>query len=284
MTSKHMKKKIPSPVIAILSTNMPDFETHATLDSLFLYADAPGEPPEESKTSKVQTWLRRVNRESDAPLEVLGRIVENYMELADIESKSPLWPGEPGNNKKREFKNKLEEIFSRYNLVYIKGGIISYSSSIPSQSLAKLIEDRDIPSIDAEFNRALANVNTEPREAVSAACNILESVFKVYIADEKLVMPQKQDLQNVWRVVRNDLGLKPGALEDDDLRKILSGIFSVVDGVGALRTHASSAHGQGRKIYNLRPRHARLAIHSAHTIALFILETWDERKKNNNPR
>ncbi|MDC4272793.1 abortive infection family protein, partial [Acinetobacter baumannii] len=44
------------------------------------------------------------------------------------------------------------------------------------------------------------------------------------------------------------------------------------------RTHASSAHGQGRKLYNIKPRHARLAIHSAHTLALFILETWDEKR------
>nr|WP_265097971.1 abortive infection family protein [Enterobacter roggenkampii] len=27
------------------------------------------------------------------------------------------------------------------------------------------------------------------------------------------------------------------------------------------------------------PRHARLAINSAHTLVLYILESWDERKK-----
>lgn len=200
------------------------------------------------------------------------------MELADIEDGTFTWSSTPTIAVKKEFKDKLEAVLSRCNLTYITGGIISDGSSAPSRSLAELIKGRDIPSIDAEFNRALANVNSEPREAVSAACNILESIFKTYIADEKLGRPQKQDLQNVWKVVRSDLGFDPGSLEDDDLKKILSGVLSVVDGIGAFRTHASSAHGQGRKIYNLKPRHARLAIHSAHTIALFVLETWDERK------
>lgn len=200
------------------------------------------------------------------------------MELADIEDGTFTWSSTPTIAVKKEFKDKLEAVLSRCNLTYITGGIISDGSSAPSRSLAELIKGRDIPSIDAEFNRELANVNSEPREAVSAACNILESIFKTYIADEKLGMPQKQDLQNVWKVVRSDLGFDPGSLEDDDLKKILSGVLSVVDGIGAFRTHASSAHGQGRKIYNLKPRHARLAIHSAHTIALFVLETWDERK------
>ena len=84
---------------------------------------------------------------------------------------------------------------------------------------------------------------------------------------------------NLWRSIRTDLGFDPSRLEDDDLKKILSGILSVVDGIGAFRTHASSAHGQGRKLYNLKPRHARLAINSAHTMALFVLETWDERRR-----
>ncbi|MFW1737606.1 abortive infection family protein, partial [Acinetobacter sp. ULE_I080] len=46
-----------------------------------------------------------------------------------------------------------------------------------------------------------------------------------------------------------------------------------------LRTHSSSAHGAGVKQYNLKPRHARLAIHAAHTIGLYILESWKEAQK-----
>jgi hypothetical protein len=167
---------------------------------------------------------------------------------------------------------------SRCNLVYINGGIISDGTSASSRSLSEFIKGRDIPSIEAEFNRALENVNSEPREAVSAACNILESIFKVYIADEGLPKPLKQDLQNVWKVVRGDLGFDTKLVQDNDLKRVLSGILSIVDGIGAFRTHASSAHGEGRKLYKLKPRHARLAINSAHTIALFVLETWDEKR------
>jgi hypothetical protein len=274
-----MRKEIPAPVIAVLSENMPNLESHASLDNLFSYAEAPGEPPEGSKPVKVQAWLRRVNKEAERPLVVLGRIIECYMELPDIEENSRSMYNIHAADTKKEFKRKIEAILSRCNLTYIAGGIISDGSSTPSRSLAELIKGRDIPSIDAEFTRALANVNSEPREAVSAACNILESIFKTYITDENLEMPQKQDLQNVWKVVRSDLGFEPGLLQDDDLKRILSGVLSVVDGIGAFRTHASSAHGEGRKVYKLKPRHARLAIHSAHTIALFVLETWDERKR-----
>lgn len=276
-----MRKEIPAPVIAVLADYMPVIETHAGLDNLFLHADAPGDPPEGSKPVKTQAWLRRINKESGNPLIVLGKLIECYMEIPEQdESESTLFGSSIGNPK-QEFKEKLESILSRCNLTYMSGGHVSDGTSAPSRSLAELIKGRDIPAIDTEFNRALSNVDSEPREAVSAACNILESIFKTYISDEHLDMPKKQDLKNVWKIVRADLGFDPSLVQDDDLKKVLSGILSVVDGIGAFRTHASSAHGAGRKLYNLRPRHARLAIHSAHTLALFVLETWDERKDKN---
>jgi hypothetical protein len=275
-----MKRSIPAPVIAVLSDNFAALETHVSLDNLFLYADAPGEPPEGSKPVKVQTWLRRINKESDDPLKVLGKLIETYMELPEQEEEDVFLWGTNVTNHKKEFKGKLESILSQCNLTYIAGGLVSDGSSAPSRSLSDLIKGRDIPSIEAEFTRALANVNSEPRESVSAACNILESIFKVYIADEELDKPQKQDLQNVWKVVRGDLGFDPKLVQDDDLKKVLSGILSIVDGIGAFRTHASSAHGEGRIMYKLKPRHARLAVHSAHTIAMFVLETWDEKRES----
>ena len=274
-----MRKEIPAPVIAVLADNLPNLETHAGLDNLFLHADAPGDPPEGSKAVKTQAWLRRTNKESENPLSVLGKLIECYMEIPEQdEEDSELW-GQPMPNPKKLFKEKLTSILERCNLQYLSGGHISDGSSAPSKSLQQLIKGRNVPAIEAEFNRALQNVNSQPREAVSAACNILESMFKVYIADENLDMPKKQDLQNVWKVVRGDLGFEPGSIQGDDLKKILSGILSIVDGIGAFRTPASSAHGQGRKLYNIKPRHARLAIHSAHTIALFVLETWDEKNR-----
>lgn len=49
-----MRKEIPAPVIAVLSDNLHEIESHVGLDNLFTYADAPGEPPVGSKQVKIQ--------------------------------------------------------------------------------------------------------------------------------------------------------------------------------------------------------------------------------------
>lgn len=92
-------------------------------------------------------------------------------------------------------------------------------------------------------------------------------------------MPNKKDLKNLFDVVRKSLKIQRESIEDEDLLRIIFRIITVVDGIASLRTHTSSAHGAGIKQYNLKPRHTRLAIHSAHTIGLYILESWKEASK-----
>lgn len=154
----------------------------------------------------------------------------------------------------------------------IEGGVAG-----PSRSLRKVLEDKDMGSALDEFERALSNVESDPPAAATAACALLEAVFKVYVEIHDLTLPKKPTIKPLWNVVAANLGFTPGRIEDDDLKRILSGMSSVVDGIAALRTHAGSAHGRGTMRYLLKPRHARLAVHSAYTLAAFVVESWDEK-------
>ena len=51
-----------------------------------------------------------------------------------------------------------------------------------------------VKGFDEEFERAARKAVAEPREAVSATANILESNCKHYIADRALPLPAKQTL------------------------------------------------------------------------------------------
>lgn len=135
-------------------------------------------------------------------------------------------------------------------------------------------------AIEIEYERAYKSIESDPPAALTAACAILESVCKCYLEDEGLTLPNKQVLGTLWPEVANQLGLSPKSVADDDLKRILQGLFSIGDGVAALRTHQGSAHGKSEaKSYKLEPRHARLAVHAAHTMAMFVLETWEARRR-----
>lgn len=235
-----MLRIIPASLLSVCAEIVARRETHATLDSLFTYAGVLGDPPPGSKPAKALAWLRQTNKnDSVQPLDVLGRLIENYME-------APLDPNNSWDMQPLQDREKINKVLATCELQYVKGGEIVGALGAPSRTLEEFIHDHDIAAIEIEFNRALSNVESNPREAVSAASNILESLCKIYIDDEGLEKPVKQDLRPVWSIVRKHLGFDPSRVEDQDLQIILTGLISVVEGIGSLRTHASSAHGTGR--------------------------------------
>jgi hypothetical protein len=143
-----------------------------------------------------------------------------------------------------------------------------------TRSLTQALLLTDLPAVEAEVSRALRSVDTDPAAALTAACALVESLLKAYIADEGLEMPSDQAVGHLWGRVSRHIGLHSGSIADRNVQKICTGLASVMDGVAALRTHAGTAHGRGRDAVEVTPRHARLAVHAAHTFATFVIETW----------
>jgi hypothetical protein len=82
-----MRRILPALVLSVCAEIISRRESHATLDSLFSYAGAPGDPPPGSKAVKALEWLRIINKDQSVqPLDVPGRLVENYMETQLDES------------------------------------------------------------------------------------------------------------------------------------------------------------------------------------------------------
>lgn len=266
-------KQIPKAVSAVVGQVLGShYYNHRRIETLFEEVGAPGDPPQGNCETKCIDWLRRCNRDHPDPYQVLGGVLEEFMELPTAD-----W-SLSGDDPWRKERDRVEKVLARYGLSYRRGGrIIGGGDAASAKSLEEIIRDRDLASVEDEFGRALAQIESDPPAAVTASCSLLESLFKIYIEEHQLPSPKKKTIKPLWAVVSRDLGFDPAEIADDDLKRILSGMSSIVDGIGALRTHTSSAHGRGKRRYRLRPRHARLAIHSATTLATFVIESWDER-------
>jgi hypothetical protein len=263
--------QIPPSIIGTIAPLLDVQYTHSQLNALFMHAGFPGNPPEGNKTQKCLMWLRRGNAECPDPLGMLGVLIGELMDSEPTE-----WQAE--HYKKSDPRERIRTAFGKEQLSYQRGGyIIGAQLSGPSRSLAEMLKTDGLAAVEVEYQRAYATIGSDPGAAITAACAILEAVCKHYLDTEKVPLPNKQTIGPLWTEVAKHLGLSPGQLADDDLKQILSGLFSVVNGIGALRTHEGSAHGHGVKAYKITARHARLAVHAAHTTAVFILETWTAR-------
>ena len=259
--------------------------SHDSLNQLFQDSGAPGDPPNLAHHSKWKAWLRRasVDPETDAH-SVLGKIIEEFMEVEPLENSND-FNSIFGFSSEFEIyqknKKRLIDTLNQNGLRYVKGGRIEQlPKGFGIENLAQSLKQKDFHALDVEFERALNNVNNDPASAITASCAILEALFIAYLENHLIDLPSKKTIKPLWVKVQNHLGFNPKLQSDQDIKKILSGMTSIVDGIGAFRTHSGSAHGGGKLRYNVQSRHAKLAVSSSHTLSLFVIETWEERYKN----
>jgi hypothetical protein len=142
---------------------------------------------------------------------VLGKLIEEFMEVDK---------GTGEESREEGGQMKIREVLARFGLSYRVGGfIIGANTALPTKSLTQVLKARDLTEVDKEFERALANVASDPPAAITAACALLESLFKVYIEDNSLDMPGEQSLKPLWKVASKHIGFDPSAVEDDDIKK-----------------------------------------------------------------
>lgn len=262
-----MQTEMPRAIATVIGDILGAYYyNHSDIETLFYEAGATTDRPSGTCKSKITSWLLQEAIENPQNVYVvLGRVLREYMDTGENRF---------SDSSQRETNiSRIKEILKRYNLHYAPGGSI-YGATLetPSRTLGQKLRDKSIPELNAEFERAFQSVESDPPAAITAACAILESLCKIYIEDRQLNMPTKQTLQGLWKVVVKDLNLAPDPTNEGDLNKILSGLGAIVDGVGAFRTHAGSAHGRAAAAFLPTAHHARLAVHAAHTACLFVLE------------
>ncbi len=153
------------------------------------------------------------------------------------------------------------------------------TNTVAAAALKDKAKALDLGSVHDDFERRVSQADTDPAGAITAACSTVESVCKCILDEMGKPYPSKKDIKGLVGEVAKHLNLSPGRKDlpkewEQDIRTILSGLFSVIAGIGSLRTHAGDAHGKGKNSVPADARIARLAIHAASTVSLFYIETW----------
>jgi hypothetical protein len=118
-------------------------------------------------------------------------------------------------------------------------------------SLSGAAQVLNFDTVTRDLDRARASINTDPEDAVTAACSTVESVCRSILIELGLGLPEKKDIKGLFAAVRKPLGLATDRTDldpliADDVRKILSGLATVVEGAPMAATPmAASAVTRG---------------------------------------
>ena len=119
--------------------------------------------------------------------------------------------------------------------------------------------------------------------AVTNAKSLMETIC-LYIYEEISGESFIYDghLSKLHKKVADLLKMTPDLYEDQNLKKILSGISSIVQGVSEVRNSKSDAHGKSPSDikYRIDERHATFVVNLAKTVSEYLYLSFDKYQEN----
>jgi hypothetical protein len=128
-----------------------------------------------------------------------------------------------------------------------------------------------------------AALHSEPDVAIGTAKEFMETVCKTILSERAIVYDPNEKMPRLVREVAGALELIPKGIEaeskaKDTVKRLLSNLASVSDGLAELRNLHGTGHGKIAAAEGLELRHARLAVGAAATLATFLFETHIKTK------
>lgn len=141
----------------------------------------------------------------------------------------------------------------------------------------------DAEYVSQQINLMESSIETSPYQAIGVAKELIETACKSIFKSRQEEYDKNWDLSKLMRETTKLLKLAPDDISNEakaakSIRQILGSLSSVVQGIAEVRNEYGSGHGKDSSFKGLQPRHAKLAVGAASTLAIYLLETHEIRR------
>lgn len=146
----------------------------------------------------------------------------------------------------------------------------------------------DASHMKEQIRRMESSVNSDPSLAIGTAKELIETCCKTILAERGKPVAGTPDVSTLTKATLKELKLVPEGVPDAArggavVKRLLQNLGTIGNGLAELRGLYGTGHGQHGNTSGLRPRHAKLAVGAAATLATFLFETHQETKAANPP-
>lgn len=137
--------------------------------------------------------------------------------------------------------------------------------------------------VSQQINLMESSIENSPHVSIGLAKELIETSCKSIFDERKVEYDKNWELQKLMKETTKLLKLSPDDIPNEtkaasSIKQILGSLSSVVQGIGEVRNEYGSGHGRDGKFKGLQPRHAKLAVGAASTLAIYLLETHELKK------
>lgn len=149
-------------------------------------------------------------------------------------------------------------------------------------TLKEKFKGSDTNYVLGQITRMESAVENDPGLAIGTAKELVETVCRTILEERGIDVSVKDDLPKLVKATAKELKLTPSDIPDEtkaseSIKRLLSNLATITNGIAELRNRYGTGHGKAAKSKGLSPRHAKLAVGAASTLAIFLVETHRER-------
>jgi hypothetical protein len=176
----------------------------------------------------------------------------------------------------------LTKLLEKDGFRYENGRLVNRADRVGVSTVHAAAAALDVPELHRQLARLATAPDDDPALAIGTAKELVETTCKTILHARGVPVGDSADITELVKATRKELGLLPddvpsAAKGSEVIRRLLSNLGSVAQGLGELRNLYGTGHGRTGAAKGLSARHARLAVGSAATLASFLLETHEER-------
>lgn len=147
----------------------------------------------------------------------------------------------------------------------------------------EVFSNTDVSYVLQQITRMETAVNQDPELAIGTAKELVETCCKSILKECNVSFAKRDNLPKLVKNTVKELELTPDDIPDrakasDTIKRLLSNLATITQAIAELRNHYGTGHGKLSFNKGLEPRHAKLAVGAASTLAVFLTETHRARK------
>lgn len=164
------------------------------------------------------------------------------------------------------------------------GKFIGVTSTPSLNAIKESIAAIDAGYVSQRITAMEAAIYNDPGLAVGLAKELVETCCKTILDNRGITISANLDLPQLVKLTSKELALTPDdipkqATAAETIKRLLSNLATITLGIAELRNLYGTGHGKKLQTKGLSPRHAKLAVGAASTLAVFLLETHEIRSE-----
>jgi hypothetical protein len=230
----------------------------------------------------VEQYYHSVNWSDPHDIKKVLQLFENVLHTAEKALDGMSWDQELAKQQKAEIE-KLIHFLRKDSFQWVDGRIVS-GCGVPSlDDIKETAAAFDAKHLADQIRRIEQSIETDPALAIGTAKELVETCCRTILAERGKRVTGTPDIPALTKETLKELKLVPDGIPDqakgsDIIKRLLSNLATIGQGLAEVRNLYGSGHGRDGKTQAVKPRHAKLAVGAATTLVTFLFETHKDTK------